>query len=159
MSSSCFAHTLIIIHITPASTTQSRPLFSCLIWIISREICISVPCHGAGSSLCTACKCSARWVAAASLNLAAFQTSVEEDEGSLARLSRRESKGLAQPTSVEGTRGRGEPPTLRLEIRWGRQTRYSKALAGAICFTIRRWLSSWKGTVWFLPMRIRQKCD
>lgn len=42
------------------------------------------------------------WVAAASPILAAFQTSVEEDEGSLPRLSRRESKGLTQPTSVEG---------------------------------------------------------
>lgn len=106
-ASSCFAHTLIITQIIPASTTQSRPLLCRLISIITREICISVPCHGAGSGLCTACMCSARWVAAASLNLAAIQTSVEEDEGSLARLSAREQRPRSAHICGGNARGGG----------------------------------------------------
>lgn len=126
-----------------------------LFYVITRETHVCVPCHRAGSSLWTTCKCCMGWVAAASPNLAAFQTSVEEDEGSLPRLSRRESKGLTQPTSVEGDEGRGkrgwsEPPTRRLEMAGGgvRQTRHSKAFVGAICFTIRYYFQS-DGRAWF----------
>lgn len=89
--------------------------FTTFFLLITREI-IDVPCHGAGSGLWTTCECYTGRVAAAGLSLAAFQTIVEEDEGSLPRLSQRGSKGLTQPTSVEGGEGRGErgwsePPT------------------------------------------------
>lgn len=72
---------------------------------MEREVAFALPVSIAGG-----------WVAAASPILAAFQTSVEEDEGSLPRLSRRESKGLTQPTSVEGDEdGGGREREARLE--------------------------------------------
>lgn len=103
---SVIAHTLIIAQMHELHN-QFHP-FRQLILLITREIHISVPCHGAGSSLWTTCKCCTGRVAAASANLAAFQTSVEEDEGSLpSPLSVREQRALqhSQPTSVDGRRG------------------------------------------------------
>ena len=106
----------------------------------------------------TTCKCCPGWVTIASQNLAAFQIGVEEDEGSLPRLSQRESKGPAKlPTHIcRGRPGAREARPKRAahsSIGDGRGcTRHTtpKHLWGAICFTIRYQIlfsEGWKHTI------------
>lgn len=113
---------------------------------MEREVAFALPVSIAGG-----------WVAEASPILAAFQTSVEEDEGSLPRLSRRESKGLTQPTSVEGDedgggergkRGWSEPPTPLLEMAEGAADTLLQSVCGGYCFTIRHYFQR-DGRAWF----------
>lgn len=113
---------------------------------MEREVAFALPVSIAGG-----------WVAAASPILAAFQTSVEEDEGSLPRLSRRESKGLTQPTSVEGDedgggergkRGWSEPPTPLLEMAEGAADTLLQSVCGGYLFHDQTLFSErWKGMI------------
>lgn len=130
--------------------------------LITREIHISVPRHGAGSSLWTTCKCCRTWLhfrlvwrRMKARFLASFSESAKAPQHS-------------QPTSVEGDEGRGkrgrsEPPTRRSEMAEGAPDTLLQSVCGGYLFHNQMLFSEgWKHTICrvyiclfcVLPMRI-----